>query len=182
MSCRDYALITNTDSSPPSQHMQELWLFWRKVQRLYKAGLLAQPSADDPGFFSRSWAGRGRMYRMLVEPLDIANWYYKDKHLTPSGHYIDGIVDELQDDNDKRPGRYILLQQQEDRAFGSAASSLGKARQLKALLVDRSWHELPGATTAAATALRRDGREFWQQEQIAPRLAVARFQCTHHNG
>jgi hypothetical protein len=26
-------------------------------------------------FFTRSWAGRGRDYRMLVEPLDIANWY-----------------------------------------------------------------------------------------------------------
>jgi hypothetical protein len=26
-------------------------------------------------FFTRSWAGRGRDYRMLVEPLEIANWY-----------------------------------------------------------------------------------------------------------
>jgi hypothetical protein len=28
-------------------------------------------------FFTRSWAGRGRDYRMLVEPLEIANWYMK---------------------------------------------------------------------------------------------------------
>ena len=114
-------------------HVQELWLFWRKVQRLYEAGLLAQPSADGLGFFSGSWAGRGRTYRMLVEPLDIANWYFRDKHVH-FGHYIDGIVNELQDDNRKRPGRYILLQQREHRAFGSAASSLDKARAAQGAL------------------------------------------------
>ena len=57
--------------------LQELWPFWREIQRLYKAHALLWPG-DDPnfpyGFFTRSWAGRGRAYRMLAEPVDIANW------------------------------------------------------------------------------------------------------------
>ena len=44
---------------------------------MYKTHDLLWPG-DDPnfpnGFFSKAWAGRGREYRMLVEPLDIANW------------------------------------------------------------------------------------------------------------
>ena len=60
--------------------LQELWTFWRKVQRMYKTHDLLWPG-DDPnfpmGFFSKVWAGRGREYRHLVEPLDIANWCAK---------------------------------------------------------------------------------------------------------
>ena len=60
--------------------LQELWIFWKKVQRMYKTHDLLWPS-DDPnypnGFFSKVWAGRGREYRHLVEPLDIANWCAK---------------------------------------------------------------------------------------------------------
>ena len=28
-------------------------------------------------FFTKPWAGRGREYRMLVEPLEIAKWYMR---------------------------------------------------------------------------------------------------------
>ena len=54
---------------------QSLWPFWRDVQ------LKAWPKGGAPvllppeEFFTKPWAGRGREYRMLVEPLDIANWY-----------------------------------------------------------------------------------------------------------
>jgi hypothetical protein len=75
---------------------------------------------------------------MLVEPIDIANWYLKEKNLN-SGHYIDGITDELVDDNGKRPGRYILLQQLEFATFGGVESSLDTARTLKTILGTTSW-------------------------------------------
>lgn len=83
--------------------MQVLWGFWKRVQDSYKHGILT-----DTNFFTtenRAWTGKGRAYRMLVEPLDIANWYMKENNLE-FGHYADGILDELKDDNRKRPGRY----------------------------------------------------------------------------
>jgi hypothetical protein len=115
---------------------------------------------------NRNWLGRGQQYRLLAEPLDVANWwgrrgccccnslrnastmstldssacqsgsrqlrqqslsldkpwsdnttaacarrYHRDKHLHGQGHYVDGIEDELVDDNRRRPGRFLLLQQ-----------------------------------------------------------------------
>ena len=54
-----------------------LWYYWRKVQKMYNQKRLLQPG-DDPaypdGFFNKTWAGRGREYRMFVEPVDVANW------------------------------------------------------------------------------------------------------------
>ena len=81
---------------------------------------------------------------MVFEPVDIANWYCKNKHADgASGHYADGIEDELKDDNKKRPGRYLFLQQQEARVTGQTpASSLGKAHALKKLLGDRRWQDV----------------------------------------
>lgn len=94
-------------------------------------------------FFTGNWAGRGRAYRELVEPLDIANYYKKNKHVE-SGHYADGISDETRTDNNKRPGRYMLLQAQELRAFTDTMpkSSLDKARQFKELLGDVKWEQV----------------------------------------
>ncbi|KAK9803999.1 hypothetical protein WJX72_011631 [[Myrmecia] bisecta] len=95
------------------QAMQTAWKFWRKVEMLYERpgnellhpgekcpwrSLLGQSLPKDDGFFTRSWAGRGAHYRKLAEPIDILNYYRKNKHLE-SGHYADGIVDELADDN-----------------------------------------------------------------------------------
>ena len=57
--------------------LQMLWPFWRNVQRLYKGQRLLQPGEDPDhplGFFDKKWAGRGRDYRIHVEPIDIANW------------------------------------------------------------------------------------------------------------
>jgi hypothetical protein len=116
--------------------------FWNKVKELCKAGLL------DDSFFEGNWARRGMDYRQLVEPVDITNFYFRSLQNTPtSGHYIDGITLELLHDNNRRPGRYILLQKQEQRVFGSrdptyiAQSSLGLARLLKERVGNRSWDE-----------------------------------------
>lgn len=81
---------------------------------------------------------------MLVEPLEIANWYGRDKNATNRRHYTDGIAGELTDDNHKRPGCYNLVQQQEARVFGDVQSSLAKGAQLQPLLGERSWKTLLG--------------------------------------
>ena len=120
-------------------YIQTLCTFWRDIQALYK---------DKTNIFegSKSWAGRGKEYRMLCEPIDILNWYYGDKNLQ-DGHYIDGISenDELVD-NHKRPGRYKLLQEMEIEVLErTPESSLGTARELKELLNDQSWKTLANA-------------------------------------
>jgi hypothetical protein len=123
------------------KHLQKLWGFWRDIQHKYNLGELT----DD--FFTPNWIGRGREYRLLVEPLDIANFYYKEKNCdgTEDGkHYVDGINDKEElTDNMTRPGRYILLQQQEARYPDRFPfrSSLGKGRQMKELLGGKSSKE-----------------------------------------
>lgn len=132
--------------------MRELWGFWKRVKTAYEEGVL------DDKFFSRHWAGRGREYRLLVEPVDIANYYRKNKHLE-SGHYADGVGEDELTDNDRRPGRYILLQRQEARAFGEGRpsyvveSSLGKARQFKEQFGEKKWEECIVATEPAPAPL-----------------------------
>lgn len=61
--------------------------FWKEVRKLYRAGKL---TADGGDFFSprKRWLRQGNEYRALVEPLDIANWYKLERHLTASGHYF----------------------------------------------------------------------------------------------
>jgi hypothetical protein len=116
--------------------------FWDRVKQLCKDGLL------DDSFFDGRWAERGKQYRLLVEPVDIANFYFRGLQ-NDRGHYIDGIALELSDENHQRPGRYTLLQQQEQRVFGSrdpthmytAQSSLGLARLLQENVGNRSWDE-----------------------------------------
>ena len=57
---------------------QELGAFWKDVQSKYQAQELLELHEDPrfpEGFFNRQWTGRGREYRELVEPLDIANWW-----------------------------------------------------------------------------------------------------------
>ena len=120
--------------------------YWRNVQNLCTRGML-----DDEFFKQGNMARRAKDYRLLVEPTEIANYYHGNLHLPSStsagGHYIDGIAQELSDDNSRRPGRFIFLQQVEQRVFGEqdpayiTPSSLGLARLLKELVGSRTWRE-----------------------------------------
>jgi hypothetical protein len=79
---------------------QETESFWRSVKKAYETNELLKPGQKepwrnwfqwvehypqlgfkppelDPGFFTHRWAGRGKDYRQRIEPLDIANWYYR---------------------------------------------------------------------------------------------------------
>lgn len=84
-----------------------------------------------------------------MEPLDIANWYFKNKHVSKEGtsgaHYTSGIKSELEDNNHKRPDRYIFLQQQEARVLGmcSVKSSLAKGWWFKETLKESPWEDMP---------------------------------------
>ena len=146
-------------------HVQVLGALWSEVCKSYKVGLLPQPgqgapfkkhlslaSPDDEGFFTKKWMGREREYRHLIEPVDIASWYFKNKNVDsaigPGSHYVDGIENELVDENHKRPGRYLFLQQQEARSFGSESvhSSLGKRRWFKEVLKDERWQDANSST------------------------------------
>lgn len=105
---------------------------------------MAKQGQLDDSFFTRNWVRRGREYRLLWEPVEIANYYRLNLH-KESVHFIDGLSSEL-DDNNKRPGRFILLQKQEQRIFGSdpgygMQSSLGLAWLLKERGGNRSWAE-----------------------------------------
>lgn len=64
--------------------------FWRDTTRLYKRCKLAGEDFRD--FFAPKsrWLMQGSQFRVLVEPLDIANWY-KAGNTETSGHYFDDI-------------------------------------------------------------------------------------------
>ena len=67
-------------------HLQILWAWWRKIQKLYKQERLLHPGKDaqyPSSFFDKKWAGRGRDYRMAAEPVDIAN-----RHAAPPPHAL----------------------------------------------------------------------------------------------
>jgi hypothetical protein len=106
--------------------------FWRKVvQRKVETGtytlqdFFLQGAAAGTG--ARNWLGRAREYRLLGEPLDIVNWYFKNKHIQYGNHYITGLVNEttgeLEEytdstpkdvkDNGRRPSRYRVIQELE---------------------------------------------------------------------
>jgi hypothetical protein len=113
--------------------------------------LCADHVLGDEFFKQGNMARRAMDYRLLAEPTEIANYYHGNMHLPNStsagGHYIDGIMQELSDDNNRRPGRFIFLQQVEQRVFGAqdptyiTLSSLGLARLLKELVGGRTWQE-----------------------------------------
>lgn len=69
--------------------------FWRETIFLWNKGKLPDE------FFEKQniWLNRGNMYRLLLEPADIAN-HYGFKSFADSGHYLDG----------NRAGRYIFLE------------------------------------------------------------------------
>ncbi|CAM9723916.1 unnamed protein product [Ascophyllum nodosum] len=126
-------LVSPEEREEILSHMRTLGVFWRGIQQQYKNG-------TDIFDGNTHWLHRGIRYRTLAEPLDIANWYFRQKNLQ-YGHYIDGIPehDELVDNN-KRPGRYILLQQKEKGLLErTPVSSLSTARQLKDVLKNTSW-------------------------------------------
>jgi hypothetical protein len=130
---------------------------WDTVWAQHRDGLLPR------NFFEHDdrWLIRAVEYRHLAEPLDIANWYFRNyqwEHAAANGcaeqgyHYADGIADELRDDNHRRPDRFLLLQQMEVAAEGSAESSLGAAHRLKALLGNRRWQDVAAAALDAGQA------------------------------
>ncbi|CAN0123991.1 unnamed protein product [Scytosiphon promiscuus] len=132
------AVVTEEERKKIFEIMKESEIFWRGIQKLHKRGV--NVFEDDT-----NWVQRGRSYRALVEPLDIVNWYFTEKNTRPGkGHYVDDIEyeDELFDNN-KRPGRYILLQTVEGLHTGKqhVVSSLGTARTLKTLLGETSWKQ-----------------------------------------
>ena len=52
-------------------------MFWDGVQSMYQAQELLERNEDPKlpeGFFNKVWAERGREYREIVEPLEIADW------------------------------------------------------------------------------------------------------------
>jgi hypothetical protein len=132
--------------------LQAGWGLWDAVEEQHKAGLLP------PSFFAKDnrWLWRGKEYRELAEPLDITNWYMKNKQweykemydcVEEGYHYAQGIDtadDECHVDNDRRPSRYRLLQRMERNALASAASSMELARKLQAQLGNRKWQEVLG--------------------------------------
>jgi len=70
--------------------LQELRKLWDKVKNLCRDGVL------DDSFFVGNWARNGMNYRLLIEPVDIANFYFRGNHNTPygiapPGHYIDAL-------------------------------------------------------------------------------------------
>lgn len=70
--------------------------FWRETIFLWNKGKLPDE------FFEKQniWLNRGNMYRLLLEPADIAN-HYGFKFFADSGHYLDG----------NRAGRYLFLEE-----------------------------------------------------------------------
>jgi hypothetical protein len=121
--------------------LQDLWTFWRKVERMLDQGVL---TPDE--FFTNNWLGRAVEYRKLGEQLDIGNFYAKNKHVDYGNHYVDGLEPDeyvrgadgaLVDvkDGKARPGRYRLIQQQElqRRPSVKPADTLKLARLLKGL-------------------------------------------------
>ncbi|CAN0347318.1 unnamed protein product, partial [Scytosiphon promiscuus] len=59
---------------------QAVGAYWKTIQHYCENGL-------DVLSLKKSWLHRGVDYRLLVEPLDIANWYFRRKNLN-SGHYV----------------------------------------------------------------------------------------------
>jgi hypothetical protein len=137
--------------------LQELQGFWRDIQKNFEG------EAITTAFFTGLWLERARHYRIIAEQLDIANWYYCNKHIARlmtggkavgefnGSHYISGLdgPDEYSrnaegglegvKDNHKRPGRFQLIQERElltPNAEGERAepkSSLELARLMQKL-------------------------------------------------
>ena len=73
---------------------------YNAISTVYVDALLQKKLPEE--FFEKQniWLYRGNMYRLLVEPSDIAN-HYGLKSMSGVGHYLEG----------NRPGRYRRLQQ-----------------------------------------------------------------------
>jgi hypothetical protein len=85
--------------------MQTLEVFWTaSVQGLFKP--VKDPKGGPPSralwaskeelFFSGNWLDKAILAREVGEPMDIANWYFKNKHITNVAprrmpHYIHGV-------------------------------------------------------------------------------------------
>ena len=132
--------------------LQELRLFWKEVKE--KCEFNELPSVTfwnrlaayvrlkerQLGFFNKHWAGRAQEFRLLVEPLDIVNWYIKNKHCGKNGeHYVEGSKNGTVDNN-KRPGIYLFLQQLEKQVTQDyPMTSHAKADYYQARLGQHPW-------------------------------------------
>ncbi len=75
ISCKSSSFPSS--SSPHPVTVQVLQTFWKNLMDYYKPkGGKGQILTDD--FWTPNWTGRAREYRLLVEPVDIANWYVSD--------------------------------------------------------------------------------------------------------
>jgi hypothetical protein len=63
---------------------QALKLFWRKVCLFYKG----EPR-HLKDYWTETWSGRARDYRLLVEPVDIANWYVSETWMKSEGPHLE---------------------------------------------------------------------------------------------
>ena len=104
--------------------------FWRSTTRQYKLCKLACDGCLDFFGAKSHWLIRGNLFRVLVEPLDIANWY-KAGNVETSGHYFDAIQD---GEYGQRPSTYDFLERlQRERLLAGAElkDSVAKAEEYK---------------------------------------------------
>jgi hypothetical protein len=78
--------------APSSRWTQALSVFWKQVQVLFRT----EGALSEEAFFCGHWLHRAKAIRKFGEPLDIANWYFKNKHVTNAEdarpcHYINGL-------------------------------------------------------------------------------------------
>ena len=91
--------------------------FWRSTIQQYKLCKLARDGCLDFFGAKSHWLIRGNPFRVLVEPLDIANWY-KAGNVGTSGHYVDAILD---GEVGQRPSTYDILERLQRERLPSGA-------------------------------------------------------------
>eukprot|EP00877_Chromochloris_zofingiensis_P013142 jgi/Chrzof1/8081/UNPLg00126.t1 len=164
----DYAdmFLQRSEDTEEVQEMdeakQQVARFVNKVYGYYEAHMLLRgtrytwlrkwmglPTGD---FFDRKWVGRGKRHCLLVEPLDVANWY-------KIGETRDYCVPM----HEARPPRYWLLQQKAGKVLGEGhvevktqiESRNDRYRLALGLKLGRSTHETipPPKNAAPASGL-----------------------------
>eukprot|EP00877_Chromochloris_zofingiensis_P013156 jgi/Chrzof1/8094/UNPLg00139.t1 len=114
---RQFRVTDNEETQKTDEARQQLARFCNKVYGYYEAHMLLRgtrctwlrklfglPTGD---FFDKKWAGRGQRHCLLVEPLDVANWYKLGKK-----------EDYCIAKHEARPPRYELLQRKAKGVLG----------------------------------------------------------------
>eukprot|EP00898_Chlorokybus_atmophyticus_P006334 jgi/Chlat1/6701/Chrsp5S06985 len=112
---------------------------WRQATRSYRACQLADAGSD---MFSRNrrWLRDSNEMRVLVEPIDIANWYKCKQHLPEkgpnaySGHYADHISKPIEES--KRPSWYAFVESKAEAEGLAVENSVQKAFEYKKLVYE----------------------------------------------